>query len=399
MTPRTSKNPDKIKYVSLVKNRWVYRPFIPVSERGRLKVDKSGFLRPPMRLCHKDAPYHERLTAHARAVKLLLIKADPEIHTIAWFEARYRESDEFGKLAKESRRKALSLNRILKHELDVDGSPLELGLLKPMEITKRVVRTMRLKRLKAYQDRGKKGNVQCNREIAYIRGVLNWADLYYDEVGDNPFAGLDSFDEPVDDRYITDEEYRVQRVLAGEIADYLPVVMDLAYCYAARGIEVTDLEITDVVGMVDRDGKTVSRVRRRKGSKTTNISNRPQVVQAIDAALELHQNRKVVGKYLLPGVSGPKMSKGTIDSSMQRLKHLMQERQIMSRHTFSEHQDENEAPLFFTLHRIKSKAVTDAKDKALAGQSKRMQEHYDKSTQTYEPPSSDVISIDRSKTK
>lgn len=215
---------------------------------------------------------------------------------------------------------------------------------------------------------------------------MQWATEMYEEVAQNPIRGLRALKENVRDRYVTDSEYHQQLEIAQDVADYLPVVMELTYLFSARGVEITDLEIKHTK-QIDDAGVPVVQVIRRKGSKTTFIERNARVDAAIESAMELHRKRKVSGKYLVPGVRGAKLHKSTLDEAMQRLKKRMIELKITSCQSNANGRDENESPLYWTLHDLKRKGISDSENKHIAGhKSEAMRQRYNVKTETFAAP-------------
>lgn len=180
------------------------------------------------------------------------------------------------------------------------------------------------KRLADYRERGKKGNVQVNREITFISSALSWATSNLPElpaigIKDNPLLNREKLPESQNDRYVTDEDYEVQYAMAAEVADYLQPIIEITYLTASRGIETLDIKLSDCT---DVGIKTT----RRKGSRDNIILWSPRLVEAKNQALALHKCRKIlaIDPYLIPGFSGGVMAKSTLDAAFQRLKNLME---------------------------------------------------------------------------
>jgi len=384
MTPRASKDPNKIKYVERVNGRWVYRPYIRRADRRPgITVDKGGFLRPPIRLGSASDPWHVIVSAHAKAHEAIYRTEERDRLTLRWCAARYRESERFLALAKDSRTKAATFDKILDHPMTAGVE--HLGDAYPWEITKPLVRQIRTKRLAALRKRGHEGTVHTNREIQHVSGILSWAAEHYDEVTTNAFK-IKRLTETPRRRYVTHEEYFAQLALAAEVADYLPVVLELTYQLAARGIETLDLRVDDI-DRVDRDGARMVRVRRRKGSETTYVRRNDRIDEAIAAAHALRRNRKVVGTYLIPGPRGPKLGRHTLNAAMQRLHRLVVERGLTSRHSSKDGRAEEETDLFWRLHDLKRKGISDAADNRIAGhKSDAIRAAYDVRARAFDAP-------------
>lgn len=385
MSPRASKDHDKIKYVSLVNGRWVFRPYIPKSERENFDVDRNGYIK-PIKLGVEADPWHRILKVYAKVQEDLFAYTERGKFTLRWIVEEYEASSDFRKLSSASQKKAKTTRRILDHSLTINGRPGKLGDLFVREITHPRLKRVREKRLNDLQSRGFDGKSQCNREIAFLSAAVQWATEMYEKVDRNPIRGLRRLQEKERDRYVTDAEYYRQLELAGEIADYLPVVMELAYLFAARGVEITDLEIRHT-NLVDDEDRHVVQVARRKGSKTTYIERNERVDDAIDAAMALHKSRKISGRYLVPGPRGAKLNKSTLDDAMQRLKKHMTERKMKSYWTRSDGTDEEESPLYWTLHDLKRKGISDSENKRIGGhKSESMRQRYSVKTETFSAP-------------
>jgi len=387
MSPRYSKDPDKIKYVSLVNGRWVYRPYIPAKDREHFDVDRSGFIK-PVKLGIEADPWHRIVKAHAAVVEDLYNYTNRDRFTIRWVVEKYEASSRFRELSSASQRKSKTTRKILDHEIQINGKPGCVGELFINEITHPLLRQIRDKRLEDLRSRGYDGKSQCNREIAYLSAAIQWGTEMYDQIDRNPIRGLRALKENQRDRYVTDLEYHTQIELAGQVSDYLPVVMELTYLLAARGVEVLDLEIKHTKEQ-DSDGSAVVKVLRRKGSKTTFIRRNIRLDDAINAAMALHKKRKISGKYLVPGVRGAKLPKSTLDEAMQRLKRLMEEQNVKSQWTNSDGVNEHESDLYWTLHDLKRKGISDSENKRIAGhKSEAMRQRYSVKTETFSAPSS-----------
>ena len=112
-----------------------------------------------------------------------------------------------------------------------------------------------------------------------------------------------------------------------------------------------------------------------------------RVDAAIESAMALHRKRKVSGKFLVPGVRGAKLGKSTLDEAMQRLKKRMTELEIKSCHSNSTGKDETESPLYWTLHDLKRKGISDSENKHIAGhKSEAMRQRYNVKTETFSAP-------------
>lgn len=143
--------------------------------------------------------------------------------------------------------------------------------------------------------------------------------------------------------------------------------MEITYLTASRGIETLDIKLFDCT---DVGIKTT----RRKGSRDNIILWSPRLIEAKNQALALHKCRKIlaIDPYLIPGFSGGVMAKSTLDAAFQRLKNLMEARGLGS--------------VYFSLHLLKAKGVSDSEDKRIAGHvTEAMRQRYDVKIHEHKP--------------
>lgn len=370
-----AKKPKKLKMPYLEQSRgfWWYRPYIPVKQRAGLKVDSRGRL-PAIRLCSTSEPEWVVREAHAAAMKSLNMAMDEDMHTLGWMNKRYLESSKFTNRPRDSQRRSLNLARVFDHPIELNGRETTLSKLHPSQLTKPMLRVIMDDRYEAYIANGKQGGSQCNRELSHISVVYKYNLERVDEFAGviNPTLGMERFPENVNDRYVTDAEYFAQWTAAFDYLDYLPVVFELAYLTAARGIEVTELMLQNIVNNPETGGKAI-KVERRKGSKTTYINVTPRLQAAIDAAKALHRKRKYTGMYLVPGARSAQLNKSTLETAMNRLAKRMKERGC------------NFEP--WTLHDLKRKGISDSQDKRIAGHlTEAMRQRYDVKIHAFDAP-------------
>ena len=125
---KASKDPNKIKYVSLVNGRWVYRPYIRKADRDNFDVDRSGFLK-PIKLGVKADPWHRVLKVLAVVQEDLVSHTKRDRFTLRWIADKYEQSSDFRALSSASQKKAKTTRRILDHELTINERPGDLGEL------------------------------------------------------------------------------------------------------------------------------------------------------------------------------------------------------------------------------------------------------------------------------
>jgi len=113
------------------------------------------------------------------------------------------------------------------------------------------------------------------------------------------------------------------------------------------------------------------------------------VGEAIKAALMLHKARKKPGEYLIPGARGPKLIADTLDDAMQRLKKRMSELEMKCRWTSENGLEEIEQDMYWPLHDLKRKGISDADSDKIAGhKSEQMRQRYNVKIESFSAPSS-----------
>jgi integrase len=364
MTPKPrAKNTNLPKYCTLSNGRIVYRPRIAPEHRHIIPTDRHGYLRPPVRLGKPGDPEREIIAAYLTAKNQIEQQIAATHHTLAWVVNQYTRSSKFKGLAPCSQRRAQVFLRILDHPATIDGEQKTLGDIPARSITRPMVRRLADQRLKQYQSNGKKGVVIVNREITTLASAIKWAKDHIDRLGivENPF-GIEKYSEQPNTRYVTDEEYHIQRDIAAGVADYLPVVFELAYLLAGRSVEMLDIKLSDI----DTDRETGGiHVTRRKGSESNIIEWSDRLYQAYQDARELHARHKIaaIDAPLLINQQGQALRIETLRTAMSRLKKKMAKESL--------------SDVYWSLHKLKSKGVSDAQDDRIAGhKSESMRNRY-----------------------
>lgn len=353
-----------IKYVHIAKGRIEYRPYIKAAERHPgIVVDKGGFLKPPVKLGvpgdDPDKIYQAYLSAKAQITK----EAAYRSCTLGWIWQAYQASKHYKQLAPKTQSRNINLSRIFDMALEINSKPSKLAELHITSVNKPLFQSIALQREADYQAEGKKGSVQVNREITLISSAISWGINYLPElaeidVGTNPLKGLKKLDEPKNERYVTDGEYQLQLEYS-DINDYLAPVYELTYLLACRGSETLNIRLSDCT-------KEGILVRRTKGSSHNIIKWSPRLRAAYDSARALHKSRTItdIDPYLLPGFSGGRLNAETVRTAMQRVKKKMIA--------------DDCGQFYWSLHLLKSKAVSDSLDKKVAGhKTEAMRNRYD----------------------
>lgn len=291
-----------------------------------------------------------------------------KINSLGWIVEKYINSRQYSELAESTKQRNNNLKRILNHPLP-ELNLSELAALPVDKINKPLFHFIAEARLTNYQASGRKGQVQVNREITFISCALRWAINYVFDlpISENPLSKFIKIKEIPNKRYVTDKEYDIQFSFAQQIADYLPPVFELTYLLALRGIETLDIKLSDCL-------EVGIRTHRRKGSKDNIILWSDRLRAAHKLALERHKQFTVlsIDSYLIVGFTGGQLSKSTLDDAMQRLKQLMKKKGL--------------SHVFWSLHKLKSKAVSDSENKHIAGhRSEAMRQRYDVKIHTVKP--------------
>lgn len=338
------------KYVTVVNKVYlIYRPRIPADKQHLVKVDKAGFLSPPVRLGKLGQPEALTLRKYLAAKTWLDDQHEAHKNTLFWVSEKYQESRQFSELAATTQQQYKGCSRALSHPIKKNGAEATLGELMASEISKPILQSVMERRLELQQAAGNKGQAAVNYEARYITSMLAWACNFVPDLGisQSPLKGLKRLKEPRNERYVTDREYRVQ--LAGS-SGYLPAYFELAYLCAARKCEVRDLRQSDVL----EEGL---RIRRAKGSKHNIASWTPRLKAAVDLARKSSSTPKVVNLGddlpLITDRKGSKITNEGIKSAMSRLKKKMKNSGLEG--------------VFWSLHLLKHKGMTDAENKDLGG--------------------------------
>jgi hypothetical protein len=358
---------------------WMWKPYINKEDRKRyphIRTDDRGYASTIV-LGKTGDPLHKIHAAYAEELKQLFREDD--YLTLNWLFREYTACPAFRKLATATQRRYIGAGtRLLAHTVKVNGASTPLGKLYCKELTRPTLRRILDKRKVNYSVSGSdpfSGNSELNNEIAVLAGMYQHGMDYYEEINvlvKRPTDGIKKF--PIRQRKhnVTANDYRIMYQVAVETSPpYLTIVMELARFLAARGIEVSDLQVSDRKELPD--GYAIE-VGRRKGSKTTTIRCNEELNAAWDAAIKLHRITPIGTSPLLIGKGGHPVTRNAITKAWQNLKTEMENKGL--------------ADHYFWLHDLKKWGVTHSVDKAIAGQSLQMQELYNLEDQikVYDPP-------------
>ena len=369
-----------IKGIRIENGRVVYRPYIPHSERhDGIRLDSRGQLSPPVRLGKVGDPDDKIMAAYLAAKANLKQQLIGERNTLHRISKQYQDSRQFRELAPSSQRAAWHAAKILQHPIALDGKMQTVADLHITEVDKPLFQKITENRYKKAQDEGRKGAASINREIAYVSAMISWATNYIPNLGidRNPLIGFRRLPEQGRTRHVSDDEYWTQYHIAAETPENgLCIVFELTLGLAARGAEALHIKVSDCT----EQGILVHRL---KGSKNTLIEwsaepdipkEQTRLYRACQAALERHKGHKIlpIDPPLILTRKGERLSPSGLQSAMQRLKQKMKARGLER--------------MYWTVHELKHKAITEAKDKRIAGhKTEAMRQKYDHSVERFKP--------------
>lgn len=360
--------------------KYYFHHYIKSKDRPKfpnVEVYENGYTKPVM-VGKLDDPEWQIRKRHAEELRLLAMPDD--YLTLDWLFREYLGSMDFKGTAPDTQRRYLGAGKRLLNHQGTDksnGKPSRLGAIDCRKLTPPQIRRILDKRKENYpKEPPTAGNSELNQELAVLTNMYRHGMEYFDELATlpkRPTNGIRKFKVPVRRHVPTVEDYNIMRGVAVEISTrvkYLPILMDLSWLLAARGIEVISLTVADRHKLPD--GTYVIDVDRRKGSKNTSIICDGRLNAAWDAAIALHQLAPIGTSNLLVGREGASLTRSAVDNTWQRLKQEIEQRGL------SQH--------YFTLHDLKRRGVTQSDDKAIAGQTEAMQRQYDQERRIFQPP-------------
>lgn len=361
----------KIPSVEHANNRIVWRPYIRKDQRtDDIRVDRKGRIAPPILLGKVSDDPDAIMQAYLKAKATLEKTQTAKLHTLRWIMQQYMSSRQYHDLALNSRKVNERLISILEHPLEINGEIQSLGDLHISDVSKPLFNQIKESRYQKRLDAGRKGSVHTNREISLISTSLSWAVNYIPNLGidNNPLLGFKKLKEERNKRYVSDEEYALQYEIASEKENsVLPIVFELAYLTAARSCEVISIKVSDC----SPEGIYINRT---KGSKSNIIEWSTRLRAAYDAAIKRHKHYKILpfDPNLLLNNNGDNLTHSGLNSAMQRLKQEMKSRGLEE--------------TYWNLHLLKSKGVSDANNKRIAGhRSEAMREQYNTKIESFKP--------------
>ncbi|MEJ1337381.1 MAG: hypothetical protein RPU64_05755 [Candidatus Sedimenticola sp. (ex Thyasira tokunagai)] len=360
-------------------------------------MDKHGFLRSPPLIGRVGDPLEDIYAEYARVKKELhQAKILGTGHgTLFWIRDKYLESDKFRSLAPKTQADNRRRSRVLEQKTRRNSKIVKLGQLHVSQLTTSALQRLLETRYQYWKNLDRKGEAEANHEHRLLSAMITWVRRRFSlKIDRNPCHGVELIKEQPVDRYVTDEEFHIQRDIAAKISPYLPVFFDIAYLDACRQSEVRDLNLEDIT----TDGLII---RRKKGSETNLVQWSDSLHAAVLGCLKWHeeisQNRQhsvlpskslqlaehlgqltitigeyevplgyrgpVVAQWLIPSPTGEKLSANTFNAAMQRLKHKMKSL--------------GKEEIYWTAHDLKRKGHSEADDDHLTGhKSEVMRQRY-----------------------
>ena len=365
-------------YVSQNGKYYLFKPYIKKKDRIKyphIPVDKNGFYTQTINLGSTTDP--DRVIQKAYAEELDSIFTTSDHMTLNWLFREYEQSQKFRNLQLSTQKRyRFAATKLLEFKIKLGGKPAPLGKVDCTKMTTPLIRQALDARKKQFADpeNPNAGHSELNNELAVLAAMYKHGMQYFDEIaklGTRPTDGIEKFKTGKRKHLPTNEDYEIVLGVAREISPpYIPIVMELAKYLAARGIEITELVVSD--RKQQPDGKYVVSVGRRKNSKNTRIECNDQLNKAWEKALKLHKIRPIGTSPLLISKGGGKLLRSTIDTAWQRLKQELEARGL-GKH-------------YFWLHDLKKWGVSHSADKGIAGQSLQMQELYNLEDKIYKAP-------------
>jgi integrase len=296
------------KYVYLLKGRYVYRPYDPVTKKKGKEIT----------LCSATSSMAELWTRYEQ------VTAKQEVLTLRLAITQYLSSPDCKALSPRSRK---DNDRFAKQVVE---TPMKSGaVFGDMALCAITTGT-----LQKYLDKRTEqaAPVSGNKEVGFLSSVFNWHKRR-DNVTNNPASSVKRNKTEARTRYVTDEEYEAFIDLARDAPSYLVPMMEIAYLCRARRVEILAMKKSYVTA----EGLTLFRA---KGSKNQIIGWTERLRRAI-AMCDTPET--VTSEWLIHDSKGQCIAEEAFTSSWQRWQMK-----------FAELGYER-----FTFHDLKAKGVSD----------------------------------------
>ncbi len=286
------------------------------------------------------------------------IEQSNKTNTLAWLSELYQESHKFKGLAKTTQPRYKTAAMVLDH---IGQTGKRFGDMPLDKLTKPMMQKIMQVRLAMYKERGLKGESAVNYEVAYLSSMSAWGLNFGPKVKIqiNPLLKIEKLKAPKNERYVTHQEYWAQY---NQSPALLQAFYEVQYLCVCRAIEVRQLKESNDLG-----NKLL--IKRTKGSKDTYINVSDRLRAAIDKAKALRPKQKitVIGedRPIFCNQNGERIKREGLKSAMGRIKAKM-------------------GAGFWSLHLLKSKGLSDSKEKDIAGLTEEMKRLYDKQISSHD---------------
>lgn len=358
-----------------IKNGWYqYRHRVLKQDRATSTIPHDNQGRAArVKLCPVSSPDSLLFSTLAAAKESYEHQADEEYLTLGWLHKKWKDHTPAGDLAGSRAYKGLASSTqrrydtaaaILDHVVKINGQDAPFRQVRADQINTPTIRKILDKRFHSGET-----TANLNNSLAMIGSMYKFAIQYLPElkVTQSPTKNVQKFKTGKSTRYVTDEEYRIQHQIAGEVGrPYLQDYMELTYLLAARGCEVSTLKI----GAATEQGIIVIRT---KGSLDTGIRWTQRLRNVWESALNRHlSTHPDPHKNIIVTADGREIGKSTIDDAWGLVRNEMKSRGL--------------GKIYFTAHALKFKGISDASDSKIAGQSEAMRMHYKVNVDWFDAP-------------
>lgn len=306
-----------LKYVTVSKGRYVYKPYLGKGRYGK-----------EVPLCSIDSTRRQVMERYEEAT------TGPR-DTLGWMLRYYL--DRVQGLAVRTRTDYERYERTI---CAFEG----FGNAKLARITRRSMRSY----LDSYP-----APVMANRHVQFIKAAWNWV-LDRHDLPDNPCVDVKLNKETPRDRYVNDSEYKaLLQIAQAQATPYLAIAMELAYLCRARRGEVLSLrrECLTPEGIL---------LERGKGSRGEITLWTPRLTEVAQQAQTLHP--ETISPWLLYNKDGSAIRGRQLEQAWKRAMKKAIAQGVEP----------------FTFHDIKAKGITDHPKKHGGHKSEKMQAVYDR---------------------
>ena len=360
------KRPDWLpKYVIVHRGWYKYRPYLGTNEAGKSIRGKE------VSICPSDCAPAQFFKEWEKLTK------NKSPRNLRWLFNEYLTSDRIKskKVSLQKKYNAQAENFCSKKFRLQNGKEIILGEQELVSLTRpKIQKIIDID----------KSHVQINRDIQIAKSAWNWAINRFENLPQNPFAGVELKKETPRERYIEDWEYWLVYLCADSLR--VPIfapAMELSYLCRARRDEVFSFSDSN---------KTEAGIylKRSKGSRAeiTEYSERLNAALTYCQRLYPDAPHPIKGRTLIHDRHGLKYTKNALDSAWRRVIAKAMDQGIEMPQAWVKEAQKRGARTAgnrvylsekFTFHDIKAKGVTDhEEDNAALHRSKKMEAVYNR---------------------